>query len=424
MVAVIKTGHSIRRIFSYNENKIKEGVAECIGAGNYPLDPEQMDENMRLNRLLKQAALNQNVTRNSVHISLNFSPEDDALSKEKLMQIAEDYMNGIGFGRQPYLVYQHHDAGHVHVHIVSIKIRHDGSRIDMNNIGKNESETARKAIEKSYGLVSAKAQRTALKKEASEVLKPISVSKALYGKMQTKAAIQKVIGHVLENYKFASLPELNAVLKLYNVMADKGSEDSRIFKHGGLLYRMLDTEGKPIGVPIKASMFYNKPTLSYLEQKFKANAHKPETDKRRVRNAVDMALLDGKITLEKLIDELKRQGIHTALRMAHTGLIYGITYIDHNTKCVFNGSELGKSYSAKAIQERCLAVQHSPAALAAQRPMGLQPPLPATAAETSLAKTADVGHHLLDVLFRPEQLSDYVPYPLKGSKRKLKGKKP
>ena len=35
MVAVIKAGHSMHRIFNYNENKVKEGVAECIGAENF-----------------------------------------------------------------------------------------------------------------------------------------------------------------------------------------------------------------------------------------------------------------------------------------------------------------------------------------------------------------------------------------------------
>lgn len=34
-------------------------------------------------------------------------------------------------------------------------------------------------------------------------------------------------------------------------------------------------------------------------------------------------------------------------------IIYGLTFIDHKTKCVFNGSDLGKQYSAKAIIERC-----------------------------------------------------------------------
>ena len=41
MVAVIKTGHSIHRILNYNENKVKEGVAEIIPAQNYPMNIEK-----------------------------------------------------------------------------------------------------------------------------------------------------------------------------------------------------------------------------------------------------------------------------------------------------------------------------------------------------------------------------------------------
>lgn len=153
MVAIIKTGSSVYNVFNYNENKVKQGIAECIAEGNYPVDLEQMNVSMRLNRLLKQNALNDNVKRNSVHISLNFDPSEIALSKEKLIAIAHTYMEKIGFAEQPYLVYQHHDAAHPHIHLVSIKVKPDGSRIDMHNIGRNQSETARKEIEKSFGLV-------------------------------------------------------------------------------------------------------------------------------------------------------------------------------------------------------------------------------------------------------------------------------
>src|SRR5687768_9262313 len=129
MVAIIKTGTSIPRTLIYNEQKVKEGVAECIAALNYPKDVSQLTLSNKLNRLLNQAALNENVTRGSVHISLNFDPLEKNLSPLRLTQIAETYMNKIGFGDQPFLVYQHHDAGHPHVHIVSIKVRSDGSRI-------------------------------------------------------------------------------------------------------------------------------------------------------------------------------------------------------------------------------------------------------------------------------------------------------
>src|SRR4051794_13291130 len=129
MVAVIKTGHSIHRILNYNEQKVKEGVAECIVAVNYPKDEEDLSFTNKLNRLQNQTALNENVSRKSVNISLNFHPSE-RLRKERLQEISEAYMKKIGFGEQPYLVYQHHDATHPHIHIVSIKVRADGSRID------------------------------------------------------------------------------------------------------------------------------------------------------------------------------------------------------------------------------------------------------------------------------------------------------
>ena len=76
-------------------------------------------------------------------------------------------MERIGFGNQPYLVYQHHDAGHPHIHIVSIKVREDGSRVDTQNIGRNQSEKARKEIEKEFGLL--KAEDSKRLKEYSSV---------------------------------------------------------------------------------------------------------------------------------------------------------------------------------------------------------------------------------------------------------------
>ncbi|HZH96206.1 MAG TPA: relaxase/mobilization nuclease domain-containing protein, partial [Flavisolibacter sp.] len=220
MVAIIKTGSSIHRTLNYNEQKVKEGVAECIGAVNYPKDVSQLTLSNKLNRLLNQAALNENVTRNRVHVSLNFDPSEKHLSHVQLSEIANAYMTKIGFAGQPYLVYQHHDAGHPHIHLVTVKVRPDGSRIDTQNIGRNQSEKARKEIEHAFELKKADDNK---RMQAYE-LKPINVAKVQYGKSGSKRAIACVLEHVLNNYKYTSLPELNAVLQLYNVVADKGSE--------------------------------------------------------------------------------------------------------------------------------------------------------------------------------------------------------
>src|SRR5215831_3277105 len=118
MVAVIKKGHSLSRLVNYNEHKVQEGKAECIEAVHYPKDLERLNFHDKLKRLENLAALNENVTANSVHISLNFDPSDK-LAKQDLKVIASTYMKSIGFSNQPYLVYQHHDAGHPHIHIVT-----------------------------------------------------------------------------------------------------------------------------------------------------------------------------------------------------------------------------------------------------------------------------------------------------------------
>lgn len=432
MVAVIKTGHSIHRILNYNENKIKEGVAECIGAGNYPVDVDKMSFTMKLNRFLKQMALNENVKRNSVHISVNFDPSENHFSKEKLKLIANTYMEKLGFGNQPYLIYQHHDAGHPHIHLVTINIGANGKRIDLHHLGIRKSEPARKSIEKEYGLVKAELQ----KKQEQFQLKPVSTQKVFYGKSQTKKAIQNVLDHVISQYKFTSLPELNAVLRQYNVLAERGSENSRIYKHKGLIYRVQDAAGNSTGVPIKASDFYNKPTLSRLEEKYQANDAERRVHKTRLKNAIDMALV-GKtpIPIQNIVQTLDKQGIHMMLRESDTGLIYGITYVDHRTRCVFNGSALGKQYSARAIQERC--GQYKALIPSNKIKLFAKAPLASTCYRQKAADKPNYDKGLfaqelpgidiaaakvLDVLLQPDHFYDDVPYQLKRKSKRKKSK--
>ncbi|MFW1442921.1 relaxase/mobilization nuclease domain-containing protein, partial [Vibrio parahaemolyticus] len=97
---------------------------------------------------------NERAKTKTLHISLNFDPSEK-LSETKLKNIAATYINEIGFEDQPYLVYQHHDAGHPHIHIITTAIREDGTRINTHNIGRNQSEKARKKIEAEFNLIKA-----------------------------------------------------------------------------------------------------------------------------------------------------------------------------------------------------------------------------------------------------------------------------
>ncbi len=408
MVTVIKTSRSINSILNYNENKVKEGVAECISAVNYPLELEKLNFTHKLNRFLKLSSLNENAKRNSVHISLNFDPSEN-YSKEKLIEIADTYMEKIGFGKQPYLVYQHHDSGHPHMHIVTNNIQRDGKRIDIHLIGVKKSEPARKEIEELFGLVKAEGR----KQKENLSLKPISIGRVEYGKAESRKAINSVLNKVLPDYKYSSLPELNAVLNLYNVHADKGSEDSRVFKNNGLLYKILDQNSKPIGVPIKASEFYSRPTLKFLEGKFKTNETEKDSCKKYVKNAIKMAFYRENIfSPEKLLKILETESIHMILRKSGEGQLYGITYVDHKTKSVFNGSSLGKEFSAKGIQENCafnvLMFERKHQNFMSSSSDNFQ----------NLESKEYIKENLADILLRGERINDYVSKQFKQKKRK------
>ncbi|MFD0763237.1 relaxase/mobilization nuclease domain-containing protein [Mucilaginibacter lutimaris] len=346
MVAVIHQSKHLRIALNYNEHKVKNGLAVCLEAGFYPVGPEHLNFHQKLRRLEMLAELNQRTKHNCLHVSLNFDPSEK-LSDDRLREIASVYLEKIGFGGQPYLLYKHEDAGHPHVHLVTTNIQSDGKAIRMNYLGRDKSKTASVAIEKMFGLVAAD------KKQNRQVfqVKPVDAARVIYGKSETKQAINNVLVKVLGQYKYASLAELNAVLRQYNLAADRGDEKSRVFQHGGLVYRVLDVDGNKVGVPIKASLFFDKPTLKSLERKFEANkvAKDEPKAKLRLKNAIDLYFLKGDKSLNGLIGALKNNGIDMVLRRNEQGVLYGMTYVDHYSKIVFNGSALGKAYSAMRL---------------------------------------------------------------------------
>jgi len=119
------------------------------------------------------------------------------------------------------------------------------------------------------------------------------------------------------------------------IEADKGNENSRIAKHSGLLYHVLDEKGNRVGVPIKASRFYDKPTLNNLEKKFATNEIKGQPNKSRIKNAIDTIFLRNNIIiLPQLVKQLQKEGIDTILRQNAEGLVYGITFVDHKSRTV------------------------------------------------------------------------------------------
>ena len=421
MVAKITIPKSIEAALNYNEKKVQKGAAECLHAANYLNDAKNMNFHQKLNGFEMQNNLNSRATTKTIHISLNFDPSEK-LSNDKLITIANVYMEKLGFGQQPFLVYKHKDAGHPHIHIVSTTIKEDGSRINTHNIGRNQSEKARKEIEQQYGLIKAERQQQLMKPG----IKPVDVTKVIYGKSETKRSISNVVGAVFSQYRFTSLPEFNAALKQFNVVADRGKEEGRIFKNRGLVYRILDSDGNKVGVLIKASSVGCKPILDNLEKKFVLNEPEKELLKQRTKNAIDECLQSSPGSIKNLVATLNQKNIYTALRQNAEGRLYGITFVDNQNKVVFNGSDLGKGYSASALQSRLSTVSEnvltkdetnsSDSSGSLQNEMKLQKHKEKTIATTSK------NEGLLDILLSAKEQYDNISTNLLKKKRKKKKK--
>lgn len=418
MVVRIKSPHSIIRALNYNERKVQQKKAECIHAENYLLPAAAMTFHAKKERLTDLISRNERTKKtNTLHISVNFDPAEK-LSNTELTKIAQSYMAKIGFANQPYLVYVHHDAGHPHIHILTTNIQPDGKRIDTYNIGRNQSEIARKAIELEFGLK--KAQHSS--RNIDQQPRPVDIQRVQYGKSETRRSIANVLDAVIDRFKYTSLAELNAVLKQYNVTASRGMENGIIYKTGGLIYSVLDEKGQRTGVSIKASLLHNKPTLKSLEQKFTENEMRRMPDKKKIKASIDWAISKSPVSLEALLELLRKDNIHTVLRRNSDDLVYGITFIDFRSGAVFNGSDIGKVYSIAGLNDQLKSQNQIPGNESVHpKPQAIQPATPDKRA-AEISKTDGSHESLAEELMAHDKNLNRIASELLKKKRKKRNK--
>ena len=396
----------MRQVLNYNEKKVASADAKILFAAGFPRDPATMSLKNKMDVFTTLTKQNQRTKANTLHISLNFSPKDN-LDKVTLINIARDYLKAIGLEKQPYLIYQHLDAGHPHLHIASVIIDHAGKRIETFDIDIRKPMALRDALENKYKLTKMKSHRINQKDQGGGMTpydttytlnkdtgQPLQLERIAYGSVETRTAICSIVPKVVKNYKFSSLSAFNAILKQFGVMADRGRPGSHLYQVGGLLYRLLDEKNQPIGTPVKASKINSRPTLKNLEKRIVLNNYQSGSNRQRIRYLLDKALLgqnqgvpqnQGK-QQDDLDPEayLRKNGIRIIFRENQSGKIVGVTYIDNAAYAAFKDEELGMEYSAqavlKALRQKVLLKQQSPIQLLSEntnRPaahLNIQPP--------------------------------------------------
>ena len=350
MLPKIKHHRNILVPLRYNERKVAEGKAVKIGAENFLRDYHRLSRADIVSRFRQRSSFNERLSDHGVHFSLNFG-KTEQLDNPKMAQIADRYMSGMGFEEQPYVVYRHNDAGHTHLHIVASNVRADGAGIFIERDGMFRAHALSRELEKEFSLQhSERADRNDRQRFSVE-----RAQRVVYGEPGLKRAISDVLNTVVRHYNYTSLDEYNAILKLYNVTANPGSEDSRLHRRGGLLYHALDADGNRIGVPIRASLFTLKPTLKNLEKDFRQNESRRHDLSERLHTAIGWAMSGPAPDWNAFTQSLENDGIAVVtLRKDGNDRIF---FVDHAQRCAFSGVALGAAGDLQTIRNRCALEQ-------------------------------------------------------------------
>lgn len=406
MVAKISTGQSLHGAIAYNQNKVDEGHARVL-ATNLVLQPADGQFNISdcMNDFRRWMPSHFRTENPVIHISLNPHP-DDVLTDEQLTAIGEEYMQKLGYGNQPYIIFKHEDIERKHIHIVSLRVDSNGKKINDSNEYRR-SKAITEELEQKYGLHPAQGQ----KKGEDWHLTPVDISKG-----NLKKQIANVVKPLLKMYRFQSIGEFRALLSLYNIGMEEVKGEANGHSYHGILYSALDKDGEKSGTPIKSSVL-GKPTgITAIEKQMQQSGTviKDKKLKERTRRIVSAAMRRPR-TEADFRRELSAQGIDLVLRRNEDNRIYGVTFIDHRSRVVLNGSRLGKDFSANVFNEYFLNAAETPLQQQQATTAGHSKQEPPA---DSKAETKDTSSGSLLSLFSPDPVLPEREPPLPRKRRK------
>ena len=343
MIAKIGRGANIIGALSYNQLKVDQKNGSILMTHRIR---ETVNGLFIVNQLYPSfepyLMANKRTEKPVLHISLNPNPKD-SVSDEDFKKIAQDYMELMGYGDQPYVVFKHTDIERTHIHIVSTCVDRYGKKLS-DSYEKLRSMNTCRALEQKYQLLPA-TEKNHNPKEV--IFKPVD-----YKEANVKSQIASVIRHLPKYYQYQSLGAYNALLSLFNIIAEQVAGELHGQSKQGLVYFALNEKGEKVTNPFKSSLFGKQAGMESLQKHFEQSKEKMKTEpaKEILKNSIEVAMhtTTNETDFKK---QLVDQGVNTIVRRNDQGRIYGMTFIDHESRTVWNGSQFNKNLSANIFND-------------------------------------------------------------------------
>ena len=350
MIAKISSTENLGGVLGYNFKKVEKGEASILLAAELYQDKDGCYTMEEVFADMEALIPKKCRTKKTVfHCSLNPHP-DEKLSDETLMQIAKEYMEALGYGKQPYIVFKHNDIAREHIHIVSLRVDSEGKKIN-DKFEKRRSKQITDTLERKYNLILS--SKVSNKEE-------VETPKVDISKENIKEQVASALRMVLKHYKFCSLGELNAILSRYHLAVEEVKTEFRGKKYDGLVYVPTDDKGDKVGTPIHASDIGRGVGYTAVQNRMQKSKQNVKPQIPTIRNKVLQTMRTSPNTEKELRQRLEEQGLRVFIRKNESGRIYGITFIDDKAGITLNGSRLGKGYAANVFNGYFSNPAHNP----------------------------------------------------------------
>ena len=320
VIVIAEPASSVSVTVGYNEQKVSEGTASVT----YCSKIDDIRDPMATFRQYENASIR--TEKMSFHASINPAP-GERLDQDKMIEFVKEYMEGMSYGDQPYILYKHNDIDREHYHIVSVRVDKNGKKINDSFEGRRSAKLLRE-LAKKYGFTVGKSndfrKSDAIKTRRFDPTKP-----------NYSGQIESLMRNVMK-YHFTTVNQFEAAMRSLGVdMVLK----SRCGRTEISFYGLDPTTGKRCTGRIKERNLDTPVYEQILLRSFDCGKSKCNDERQRTGKVVQFCFENA--TSERHFRSLLAKfGISVEFSRNSEGRIFGATFIDHEQQCCFKASEL------------------------------------------------------------------------------------
>ena len=320
VIVIAEPASSVSVTVGYNEQKVSEGTASVT----YCSKIDDIRDPMATFRQYENASIR--TEKMSFHASINPAP-GERFDQDKMIEFVKEYMEGMGYGDQPYILYKHNDIDREHYHIVSVRVDKNGKKINDSFEGRRSAKLLRE-LAKKYGFTVGKSndfsKSGAIKTRRFDPTKP-----------NYSGQIESLMRNVMK-YHFTTVNQFEAAMRSLSVdMVLK----SRCGRTEISFYGLDPTTGKRCTGRIKERNLDTPVYGQILLRSFDCGKDKCNDERQRTGKVVQFCF-DNATSERHFRSLLAKFGISVEFSRNSEGRIFGATFIDHEQQCCFKASEL------------------------------------------------------------------------------------